>query len=75
MLTADDARNRLAGKRLAAGVFFGCGRARSRMFASLADSREYAASCLIFTFYWAATTGGHVVYESRLELSLIRTLL
>jgi hypothetical protein len=24
--------------------------------------------------YWAATTGGHVVYESRLELALNRTL-
>jgi hypothetical protein len=25
-------------------------------------------------WYWSATTGGHVVYESRLELALNRTL-
>jgi len=25
-------------------------------------------------FYWSATSGGHVIYESRLERDLIRTL-
>ena len=25
-------------------------------------------------YYWSATSGGHVVYESRLELAIIRTL-
>ena len=25
-------------------------------------------------YFWSATTGGHVIYESRLELALIRTI-